>query len=196
MEQGAGEFAVTDGQSLQKALAQNNFGLDDLASPRAARAALKTMQGLPALASGTLRTRVVGRVVNLQCRLLQTGSEVLAGSGRGSALLNESEWAMLGKSAALSPKTAARPPPSLDDVPARDPQRPSWRNWSKVEWPASDVLAQFRVPGPDHDRGARSVAASSAAMTGSSPCARARRSRSSSRTVRATRCACGSWSTG
>jgi len=82
------------------------------------------MQGLPAVVRGTFRGRA-GRVVTLQCRLVRLGDDEgeIAGSAGGVAFINESEWAMLGKSGSLSPKERIPVRPSGDgNTPQTDPQ--------------------------------------------------------------------------
>ncbi|MDR3636239.1 MAG: caspase family protein [Isosphaeraceae bacterium] len=122
MEEGEGSQTVTNGKVLQAALAKENVGLDDLSNPDRLKQLSQSMHGLPALAQGTFRNRT-GRVVTLQCRLFRLEDDEVAGSAGGVALLNESEWAMLGKSAALSPADRIPPPPSFDTTtPPKDPQ--------------------------------------------------------------------------
>lgn len=122
MEEGEGTLTVTNGKVLQAALAKENVGLDDLSNPERLKQLSQAMQGLPALAQGTFRNRA-GRVVTLQCRLFRLEDDEVAGSAGGVALLNESEWAMLGKSAALSAADRIPPPPSFDNnTPQKDPQ--------------------------------------------------------------------------
>ncbi len=57
---------------------------------------------MQALVLGTLRNRT-GRTIHIHCELLRTDSEELAGSAGGAALLNESEWAMIGRSVRVTP---------------------------------------------------------------------------------------------
>jgi hypothetical protein len=122
VEEGAGTLTVTNGKVLQAALAKENVGLDDLSNPERLKQLSQAMHGLPALAQGTFRNRT-GRVVTLQCRLFRLDDDEIAGSAGGVALLNESEWAMLGKSAALSVVDRIPAPPSFDDnKPPKDPQ--------------------------------------------------------------------------
>jgi hypothetical protein len=102
IDQGEGKFSVVDRRRLQAALADQKFQVRDLGSAKALEDLSGRVGGMPALAQGTLRGRT-GRVVTLQCKLVQTGSDELAGSVGGSAVLNESEWAMLGNSVAVSP---------------------------------------------------------------------------------------------
>ena len=103
MDLGPGKFAVVDRRRLQKALADRGFGLDDLGSPDALADLSKQVGGMPAIALGTLRSRA-GRVVALQCRLIQTERHELAGVAGGTAVLDESEWAMLGRSVQVRPE--------------------------------------------------------------------------------------------
>ncbi len=58
---------------------------------------------MPALAVGMLRGRA-GRMLSLRCQLIETDENDVAASVGGTAWLNESEWAMLGKSAARAPR--------------------------------------------------------------------------------------------
>jgi hypothetical protein len=109
---GAGKFTVVARQQLQAALKAQKFGLKELASPEAlTRLSQATQDGMPVVALGTLRNRT-GRVVTLQCKLLRTEDEGLAGATGGTARLNESEWAMLGASAALQPEDHLPEPPA------------------------------------------------------------------------------------
>jgi hypothetical protein len=68
---------------------------------------------MPVIALGTLRSRS-GRLVSLQCQLVQTDRDELAGVAGGAASLNESEWAMLGRSVQVRPEDR-RPELPLDD---------------------------------------------------------------------------------
>jgi hypothetical protein len=120
MSESNGDFEVSNGSLLQAALKRENFGLDDLSDPERMKRLSTSMNGLPSLAHGAFLSRA-GRVVTIQCRLVQTGGDELMGSAGGSALLNESEWAMLGRSAALSTEDLQPQRPTLDGAP-RDPQ--------------------------------------------------------------------------
>jgi hypothetical protein len=102
MSLGKDKFNVVDRRRLQKALKDKKFSLDDLGSPQAMKEISEQAGGMPAIALGTLRNRT-GRVVTLQCKLLQTESDELASSAGGIALLNENEWAMLGHSVQVKP---------------------------------------------------------------------------------------------
>jgi uncharacterized caspase-like protein len=120
IDQGEGNFSVVDRRRLQAALAARKFQVRDLGSAEALKDLSERVGGMPALAQGTLRGRA-GRVVALQCRLIQTDSDELASSVGGTALLNENEWAMLGNSVAVRPED--RPPPRPQQ-PGQSPRTP------------------------------------------------------------------------
>lgn len=121
VEYGEERFRVLDRRRLQAALKEQNFGLDDLASTDALGRLSEAADGLPVIALGTLRSRA-GRVVHLQCKLILTSTNDVVGSAAGVAVLNESEWAMLGRSAQLTvedripePPAPGEPPPPVDE---------------------------------------------------------------------------------
>jgi len=109
-EQGEGKFSVVDRRRRQTALKEQNFKLADVGSGDALRELSQKAGGLPIIALGTLRNRA-GRNVNVLCKLVQTESDETAGYAGGAAVLNESEWAMLGRSVTLDPKDY-KPQPS------------------------------------------------------------------------------------
>jgi hypothetical protein len=102
MDFGIGKFDVVDRRRLQSALDAQRFGLKDLGSPDALQGLAERVGGSPAIALGTLQNRT-GRVVALQCSLMRTDQDGLAGMAGGTAILNESEWAMLGRSVQVRP---------------------------------------------------------------------------------------------
>lgn len=93
-------FDVLQHEAIQKALQTKGWGVSE-----AHRQPVKDLavgdRAVAAMALGTLRSRR-GREVTLQC-VLRSGESTLGWAG-GAALLNESEWGMLGKSAALRPE--------------------------------------------------------------------------------------------
>lgn len=111
---GEGDFAVVDRRRLQRALQEAQFSLADLGSPSALEKLSASVGGMPVLALGTLRNRS-GRVINIQMNLMQTETGDLAASAGGIAWLNESEWAMLGRSAQYQ-KAPPLPGGSLDEL--------------------------------------------------------------------------------
>lgn len=106
-----GKFALVDKHRLRTALEQQGFGVGDLGSASKLRQLANDAGDMPVLALGTLRSRT-GRIVHVQCKLLQTTSDELAGVVGGTAALNESEWAMLGRSVAVRPDDR-RPEPGM-----------------------------------------------------------------------------------
>lgn len=114
MNLSGGRFRIVDRRYLQNALRDAQFGIKDLGSTAAFRRLAQNVSGMPIVALGTLRNRA-GRLVTLQCKLLRTDNNDLAGEAGGTAALNDSEWAMLGRSATLHAEAAS--PPAL---PAED----------------------------------------------------------------------------
>jgi Caspase domain len=121
LSEGNGAFEVTNGQMLEDSLKRQGVGLDDLENRERMEQVSKAMNGLPSLAKGSFLSRV-GQVVTIQCRLTPPEGAGLIGSAGGVALLNASEWAMLGGSGSLAPADVIGPPPSLNDTGPRDPQ--------------------------------------------------------------------------
>lgn len=114
------DLEVTNGKVLQEALRRENFGLEDLSNPERMKQLSKSMNGLPSLAHGAFLSRV-GQVVTIQCRLVRIDGDEVIGSAGGSALLNPSEWAMLGRSGALTAEEIQPPRPTFD-APPPNPQ--------------------------------------------------------------------------
>jgi len=114
IDRSAGKFAVVDRRRLQDQLKVQHFGLDDLGAPDALNELSQKVGGMPVIVLGTLRNRV-GRTVTLQCRLVETATGELAGVAAGTAMLNESEWAMVGRSTVVKPEDY-RPQAPQEDV--------------------------------------------------------------------------------
>lgn len=98
--------------------------------------------GLPVIALGTLRSRQ-GRVVSLHCKLVDTTTHVAKGYAGGTAELNESEWAMLGRSVVVQPED--RPVPS--DTTAEDEAGTfvAWDERSEGQHPMRDRRFPYQV---------------------------------------------------
>ena len=107
-----GKFSVMDSKRLQNVLRSQGFKIGDLGNSMALKDLSTASGGMPTIAVGTLRNRM-GRVVNIQCRLVSTSSDDVFGAGGGTAVLNESEWAMLGGSVVVKPEYRQQktPPP-------------------------------------------------------------------------------------
>ena len=94
-------FSVVNRRRLQSALRSQQFDVDDIGSPEALTQLAERAGGMPVLAVGVLRSRQ-GRLVSLRCELLEAKDVSIAATAGGTAWLNESEWAMLGRSAVLA----------------------------------------------------------------------------------------------
>lgn len=112
----ASKFSVVDRRRLQASLKAQGFGLADLGSPDALRQLSMRTGGMPVLALGTLRNRA-GPVVSLQCKLVCTEEDEVVAATGGAAVLDESEWAMLGRSVQVKPEDY-RPELPREGVPA------------------------------------------------------------------------------
>ncbi len=110
---GGSSYSVIDSRRLQRALSDLAFGVDDLGDPQRMRELSKALGGTPHLALGMLRERV-GRQISLQCRLVEPAQGGVMGTSGGLALLTDSDWASLGKSAALKKKKRQDPDPASD----------------------------------------------------------------------------------
>lgn len=142
---GEGKFDVVDRRRLQAVLREQGFKLEDLGAASRLKQLADQAQGMPLVAMGTLRNRA-GRLVNIQCKLLRTDSDKLAGSAAGAATLNESEWAMLGRSAALSPGDM-QPEPTRSGQVAMSPQQQAIKRLDqKAEGPHPFASPDFPFP--------------------------------------------------
>lgn len=112
------KFSVVDRRRLQAALKDQGFALKDLASANALKQLAGNAGGATVLVQGTLRNRN-GRVVTVQCKLVRTDKDELAGAAGGAAVLNESEWGMLGRSVEVRPAEDRRPEVTPPGVPPR-----------------------------------------------------------------------------
>lgn len=99
---------VVDSREMINILKQHQFTVDQLGSREALEKLSASMGGLPAIVTGTLRHRQ-NRMITLQSKLKQIETNSLGAAAGGTALLNESEWAMLGYSVSVRPED--RPPP-------------------------------------------------------------------------------------
>ena len=93
----ADSYSVVDRRQVQRLLADNGISIDDLGSADTLQRLSEQAGGLQALLSGTLQSRA-GRVVHMKCQLNRVGDQSLMAVAGGVAHLNESEWAMLGRS--------------------------------------------------------------------------------------------------
>jgi uncharacterized caspase-like protein len=117
----ADKFSLVDRRRLQQALSRQHFQIDDLASSTAMKSLSDNVGGLPVIALGTLRNRV-GRVVTIQCKLMNGESGEVVGSAGGIAKLSESEWAMLGRSVMVKDDDRVPPLPGGDEESTQSPE--------------------------------------------------------------------------
>lgn len=142
IEQGGERFSVVDRRQLQRALSEQGFNLEDLGSRAALQSLATKTGGMPVIAVGTLRNRA-GRVMNILCKLVRTDSDELAGSAGGTAVLNESEWAMLGRSVQVKPEDR-RPEYTKPGQPVRPPEEQVFKRMDeKAEGPHPLLDANF-----------------------------------------------------
>lgn len=121
-----GNFQVVDRRRLQSALRKQSFSIADLASTKSLERLSRNTNGLPAVVVGTISGRK-GRVIHLKAELVHTDAEIASESAGGTAVLNESEWAMLGRSVAVE---------LTDRRPEVDPVT------SRIERPVADSLVE------------------------------------------------------
>lgn len=123
---GGSSYSVIDSRRLQNALSSLDFGVDDLGDPDRMQELSKQLGGTPYLALGMLRERV-GRQINLQCRLVEAAQGGVMGSAGGLALISDSDWISLGKSAALkkNKKKQVEPAPRPDEPNTEGQDAPS-----------------------------------------------------------------------
>lgn len=98
----AGQFEVVDQRRLEQSLKQLNFTVASLGSAATLRQLGQSAGELPVVAVGSLADRD-GRTITLHCQLLRTDNGGLAVHARLRAELDDSEWAMLGKSVEVIP---------------------------------------------------------------------------------------------
>ena len=96
---GEDKFIVVDRRVLQKTLSDQKFGIDDLGSTAKLKDLSEATGKMPGLVTGVFRNRL-GKVLTVQCKLTQLDKEDVetAGSASGKAMLDENDWAMLGRS--------------------------------------------------------------------------------------------------
>jgi len=111
-------FTIVPHKDLHKTLSTDRYSIDDLHTA-AARGLSVNDAALLVIALGRFSLRT-GRVITLQCDLVGTERQETLATAGGTALLNESEWAMLGRSVAVKP--ADRPAPSSDNSVPREAQ--------------------------------------------------------------------------
>jgi hypothetical protein len=144
LEDSTGKFSVVSQRRLQSVLKSQQFSLDDLGSSEALTNLSSRVGNMSAVVLGTLRNRN-GRVVHLQCKLLDTKSDGLAGSAGGVAFLNESEWAMLGRSVSVKFEDRRPPLPGVEPKSSEDRVIERLDERSNGPHPLKDASFPYRV---------------------------------------------------
>ncbi len=109
----ADRFRVVAHDRVHAALDRQELQVDALDVPGTLKRFAHDAGGVSAVALGTLYGRF-GRVVNLDCKLVDPETDDVAGSADVTAALSESEWAMLGRSVQVRPDDRRPDPPSPD----------------------------------------------------------------------------------
>ena len=99
------QFEVISHDALHKALSQDQYQVSDLRTTAIRDLSVEGKE-LPCMIISTLVART-GRVVSFQSSVVGTDDGHVYGTAGGTAQLSESEWAMLGHSAAAPHQTAA-----------------------------------------------------------------------------------------
>lgn len=125
LESSVGKFDVIQHDALQEVLQTKGYAVKDLSKASADDLKVNDTP-TPALALGTLRSRT-GRVMTLQCKLVDLDGQANFGAAGGAASLNESEWGMLGRSVRVPPPEGATvdapEPPDVFQRMDRDSQK-------------------------------------------------------------------------
>ncbi|QDU29439.1 Caspase domain protein [Anatilimnocola aggregata] len=147
MEAGADRFEIIDQRRLQNVLKTESFAIDDIGSAERMERLSSQVDGMSVVAIGTLTARQ-GRRVVIQTSLMGIDFRKL-GTASGVAELNESEWAMLGRSVAFKPedrridytskRTSTKPVSVIDTAISRAEQR------SRVSHPLRDPQFPFPI---------------------------------------------------
>ena len=95
------KFSVVDHRRLSKALQATKFTLADLGSTTALKDLSKNADGMPVIVEGKLAGRA-GQRMRVQFRLVQTEGDEAIDEFTSAVALTEAEWAMLGRSVAVS----------------------------------------------------------------------------------------------
>jgi len=116
------KISVVDRQRMMDAMREKQFSIRDLGKAVAVKELAAKVDGMPVIVKGTILNRS-GREIKLRCKLVQVESGELRWSAGGTALLNEHEWGMLGRSVMIRPEDRIGPAPAPgQNLPAQAPQ--------------------------------------------------------------------------
>jgi hypothetical protein len=139
-----GRFDVADRRRLDQALKEAEFKITDLGSEAALKELGQRAGQLPVVAVGTLIARD-GRTVTLRCQLLRTDDSGLVVQTTVRADLNDSEWAMLGRSVNIEPTDYAPPADPVAPVPTQVAQISQIEQRAETTHPLADSQFPLRV---------------------------------------------------
>jgi len=139
-----GRFEVADRRRLDQALKELNFTIDNLGAASALKQLGQRAGQLPVVAVGTLAKRD-GRTVTLRCELLRTDDSGVVVQTTLRAELNDSEWAMLGRSVNVEPTDYAQPAESSAAIPAQVTRIDRIDERSQTAHPVADPKFPLRV---------------------------------------------------
>jgi hypothetical protein len=139
-------FRVVNRRQLQAALSGQQFALADLGSAERLQRLAGQVGGMSVVALGTFCNRV-HRVVAIRCRLIEADTSDEVAALGGTAALTESEWAMLGRSVAVSPADYQPqvPPPGQQAPPIGQQVIQRLDQKAQGEHPLKDAKFPLRV---------------------------------------------------
>lgn len=154
VQRSAGKFSVVDRKRLQTALKKQRFTLVSFESGDALKSLSKSVGGMPVIARGALHDRA-GHILNLRCKLVETEGDNAIGNVGGVAQLNESEWAMVGRSVEIRSEdrrpelpVGDQPPPSIEQQVIRNADERSRGDHPMVDPSFAFRLHMFIVTNP------------------------------------------------
>jgi hypothetical protein len=107
--------SVLPQEALRRLMSESAYSVEDLRSGAIGTLDVEGKE-LQAIAVGRFSLRT-GRVFTLECDLISTETLEKIGIASGTALINDSEWAMLGLSIAVKPEDFPPPPAPSPDQP-------------------------------------------------------------------------------
>lgn len=135
-------YSVVDQRRLQAALRDKQFTLDSLGSSEALKQLAESLDGLPAVVIGSV-SGLDGRSIKVRCKLVETASGDLADRAEFNVTLDNSEWAMLGRSVAV--KQGDRQKTASGEYVENASFIKTLDERSKVEHPLKDPTFPYRV---------------------------------------------------
>jgi hypothetical protein len=143
LEQRGSQFQVLSHATIQKTLSKDRYIPDDLKT-----AAIKGLK----VDGKDVQSLVVGKfevrerhLITLRCTLLGTVDQQDCGMAGGTAMLNERDWAMRGRSAVLPQEEHPTPPPDTPPLAEAQETIAAWELASQQPHPLADKDFPYRV---------------------------------------------------